>query len=133
MIIGEIVKKEDLKTLDLAFIDRIRKVEEKPENIFIHVYKILEDEIADIARQIRLNIIKEKKEFKDIAVILNNAEIYEKEIKRVFNKYNIPVHINIEKPLNTNNIVKYLIYLLDILNGEYDSEKIISFLKLRIF
>ena len=126
--------KEDIAFLANNLFDISRNVySKKVENIKLVLTSNTYEEIKYVAS----NILKYKKEgysYKDIAVYTNNINVYSIFIKKVFDLYNIPVHINEESKVTNNNLIIYVMTLFKLIQSGFTKsvENILNLLKTRI-
>lgn len=106
------------------------------ENVSIKLVNNPYEEIEYIARDIKDKTKNVGSKYSDFTIYTNDINNYYLIIKKVFAKYNIPVFCNNKYNIRNNNIVRYLILLLDIsINKiEYKKQtKLIELLKTGLF
>lgn len=103
----------------------------KNQNITLRVYKNLEDELEDIAEDIKSKIINLNYSFSNIAVIFNDLQNQSDLVRRIFAKHEIPIHLEVNKKLEENSIIRYILELLEIISTNFSIESVFSFLKLK--
>ena len=100
------------------------------ENIRLFLAQSEYSEIEEVAKTIR-KIVREKNiKYHDIAIITQDMEKYASLVRAIFNQYEIPVFIDEKRDLNQNVIVQYVLSIFEILNKNFTSESIFSYIKL---
>ena len=123
----------ELKKLEKAMFeekDILKRNEQESSNITIKVYKNIEEELEELAENIMQEIIEKEYNFNNIAVVFNDIDAQESLVRRIFEKYNIPIYLGIEKRLEQNGIARYILDLLEIISSNYSFAPVFSFLKL---
>lgn len=106
------------------------KYAENVENIRLFLAQSEYSEIEEVAKTIR-KIVREKNiKYHDIAIITQDMEKYASLVRAIFNQYEIPVFIDEKRDLNQNVIVQYVLSIFEILNKNFTSESIFSYIKL---
>lgn len=110
----------------------IDKSELIDDTVQIKLLKNPYQEIEYIAQDIRQKVIDKKLRYNDFKIYYNNESMYDLNIKRVFNEYNIPVYINSKTFVCNNTFVVYMLNLLKQTNVGFlnvNLENIIELLK----
>lgn len=133
----KIIKSE----FNLGIEDEIRVLE---ENLFsinpitysnevenIRAYGALNpyEEVEKTARIIRRLIRTKGYRYKDFKVAVSDKGIYENELKKIFNREDIPYYLDENKDILSSSLVKHIISLLDMFSGNFKSEDVIKHLK----
>ena len=112
------------------FNNKIKKYEEKINNLNLFLAKNKYSEIENVAKNI-INLIKKNNyKYNEIAVITKNTDSYSSLFKSIFSKYEIPVFIDEKKDLNQNILIRYILGVLEIIIKNYSYESIFGFLKI---
>ncbi len=67
--------------------------------------------------------------YRDIAVVCNSLETYGRLIKRVFDKYGIPVFMDEKREIMSNPIIELILSALELARGRYRYEEMFRYLK----
>lgn len=67
--------------------------------------------------------------YRDIAVVCNNLESYGRLIKRVFDKYAIPIFLDEKREIMSNPIIELILSVLELPRGRYRYEEMFRYLK----
>lgn len=100
------------------------------EGSFIQVahYKDPEEELIQVCRRIKKQIVDEGMEPGDIAIVLNNFSERAREFSRKLEEYGIPVRVSGEEPLSSSIAVQLLILPFKAALAGYPSPTLISML-----
>lgn len=106
------------------------KYAENVENIKLFLAQNEYSEVEEVAKKINKLVREENKKYKQISIITQNMDNYSSLVRAIFDQYNIPVFIDEKRDLNQNVIVQYLLSILDVLNRNFTSENVFSYIKL---
>ena len=106
------------------------KYEENVENVQLFLAKNPYSEIENIAKEIQKLVRDKNLRYKDISIITKNIETYSSLVRAIFEQYGIPVFIDEKRDLNQNIIIQYMLSILEILNKNFSSEAVFSYIKL---
>ena len=106
------------------------KYAENVENIQLFLAQNEYSEVEEVAKKINKLVREENKKYKQISIITQNMDKYSSLVRVIFDQYNIPVFIDEKRDLNQNVIVQYLLSILDVLNRNFTSETVFSYIKL---
>ena len=106
------------------------KYAENVENIQLFLAQNEYSEVEEVAKKINKLVREENKKYKQISIITQNMDNYSSLVRVIFDQYNIPVFIDEKRDLNQNVIVQYLLSILDVLNRNFTSETVFSYIKL---
>ena len=106
------------------------KFAENVENIQLLLAQNEYSEVEEVAKKINKLVREENKKYKQISIITQNMDNYSSLVRVIFDQYNIPVFIDEKRDLNQNVIVQYLLSILDVLNRNFTSETVFSYIKL---
>ena len=106
------------------------KYAENVENIQLFLAQNEYSEVEEVAKKINKLVREENKKYKQISIITQNMDNYSSLVRAIFDQYNIPVFIDEKRDLNQNVIVQYLLSILDVLNRNFTSETVFSYIKL---
>ena len=109
-----------------------KKYSKNPENIKIFSCKNKYDEIENLAYNIIELVKNNDYSYKDIAVILAD-EKYQKNIKIIFNKYDIPYFLDDKKKIANHSLVELIICALDIILYNFRYDNIFRYLRTGFF
>ncbi len=123
-------KTDELKHLsDNIYNIKSTKYEKDVENLHLFLAKNEYSEIEYIAKKINKLVREKKLRFRDISIITKNIEKYSSLTKAIFDKYEIPVFIDEKRDLNQNIIIQYVLSILEVLNTNFSSEAVFSYIK----
>ena len=89
----------------------------------------LNSEVENLAAEI-LELLREQEyRYRDIAVVCNNLEAYGPLIKRVFDKYGIPIFLDEKREIMNNPMVEMILAVLELPGGGYRYEEVFRYLK----
>ena len=100
------------------------------DNLKLFLAKNEYSEIEEIAKRIQKLVSKNNLRYKDISIITKNIESYAPLVRAIFRQYDIPVFIDEKRDLNQNIIVQYVLSILSVLNRNFTSEDVFSYIKL---
>ena len=106
------------------------KYEENVENLQLFLAKNPYSEIENIAKEIQKLVRDKNLRYKDISVITKNIDTYSSLVRVIFAQYGIPVFIDEKRDLNQNIIIQYMLSILEILNKNFSSDAVFSYIKL---
>lgn len=123
-------KNDELKLIEenLFFGNKLN-YKKQTENVSLYLAQDPYSEIEYVAKNISNLVSKEGLKFRDISVITKSQDTYLNLIKVIFREYNIPVFMDLEEELSANVIVKYIMYLFDILITNWSYESVFGYLK----
>ena len=108
--------KPDIKYLaDNIFSLSKKTYEDAVENVSLVLKENTYNEIEYIATDILKNI-QNGYRYKDVVIYTNDMDTYMVGINRIFSRYEIPVYLNYEQNILSNDLVVYLITLLNIVS-----------------
>ena len=124
-------KTEELIHLSNNLYDvKSTKYEKNVDNLKLFLAKNEYSEIEEVAKRIQKLVSKDNLRYKDISIITKNIENYAPLVRAIFRQYDIPVFIDEKRDLNQNIIVQYVISILSVLNRNFASEDVFSYIKL---
>ena len=100
------------------------------DNLKLFLAKNEYSEIEEVAKKIQKLVSKNNLRYKDISIITKNIENYAPLVRAIFRQYDIPVFIDEKRDLNQNIIVQYVDSILSVLNRNFTSEDVFSYIKL---
>ena len=106
------------------------KYEKNVDNLKLFLAKNEYSEIEEVAKRIQKLVSKDNLRYKDISIITKNIENYAPLVRAIFRQYDIPVFIDEKRDLNQNIIVQYVDSILNVLNRNFTSEDVFSYIKL---
>lgn len=122
--------KEDLDFLaNNLFSFNNKKYLKDAKNITITKNDNIYDEVEYVAKEIVRLIRDEDVRFNDIMVLPSDFEMYCDIIKEVFIKNDINFFLDNTTNMNDTNVIRAIIKILDIVNYDFSTKDIISFLK----
>ena len=74
-------------------------------------------------------MVKDGYRYNQIAILTSNLEKYDIDAKIIFEKYNIPMYIDVKKQLTQNILVRYLISILDIFSNNWSIDSVMNYIK----
>ncbi len=110
-----------------------KRVLDVPENIKVVECRSIYEEVDRCAREIVILLREEGLRYKDIAVTARSIELYEKVIKIVFPKYNIPYFIDSKKNIEDHPLIRFILTLLDIVGSSWERTSVLDFLKTGLY
>ena len=123
-------KNQELEHLEANLYDNLyKKYDQMPHNINLFLAQNQYSEIENIAKDIVKKIKNENYRYKDIAVITKNTDTYSSQIRAIFNQYNIPYFIDEKRELSQNQIIQYVIALMETINKNWAHEAIFNYIK----
>ncbi len=99
------------------------------ESVKITACPNLQEEIRFAAGRILRLVREENVRFRDIAIVTNAMEIYEKNMRGILEEYQIPCFIDARRETASHPLVTLLTALLDILVYDFRYEAMFSYLK----
>lgn len=124
-------KTEELKHLSENIYNiKSTKYAKNVENIELFLAKNEYSEIEQVAKKIKKLVREQKLRYKDISIISKNMENYSSLVRAIFAQYEIPVFIDEKRDLNQNIIIQYILSILEVLNKNFTSEAVFSYIKL---
>ena len=106
------------------------KYEKNVDNLKLFLAKNEYSEIEELAKKIQKLVSKDNLRYKDISIITKNIGNYAPLVRAIFRQYDIPVFIDEKRDLNQNIIVQYVLSILIVLNRNFTSEDVFSYIKL---
>lgn len=91
------------------------------------------EECEKIASRIRYEVIKNGYRYKDFSVILQNVESYAPTIKEVFDLYEIPLYIDLNKNLDKHAVIGLIGALIDVKRYNFLPKKVLTLVKNGLF
>lgn len=126
---NEKFKTEEMKLLEENFSNtKFNNFEKVPKNIEVFLADNPNSELEYVANYI-LNLVKKGYRYNQIAIVTSNLEKYDIDAKIVFEKYNIPLYIDVKKQLTQNILVRYLISILDIFSNNWLIDSVMNYAK----
>lgn len=131
----ELQERKRLKSKELAYLEsniyalQYKPYEKMPEDISLFLAKNAYTEVEHIAKQIVELVKKNGYQYKDIAVISKNLEVYGNLCKILFEQYQIPHFIDEKKDLNQNILMKYMIAILNVFAQNWSYESVFNYIK----
>ena len=122
------------KTLEMKLLEenfsnsKISSLKENPKNVELFLADNPSSELEYVANQI-LNLVKDGYRYNQIAILTSNLEKYDIDAKIIFEKYNIPMYIDVKKQLTQNILVRYLISILDIFSNNWSIDSVMNYIK----
>lgn len=110
-----------------------KRVQDIPKNIKIVECRSIYEEVDRSAREIVRLLREEGLRYKDIAVTARSIDLYEKVIKIVFPKYNIPYFIDSKKNIEDHPLIRFILTLLDIVGSSWERTSVLDFLKTGLY
>lgn len=104
-----------------------------PENIHVLESISSKSEVENIGLIINKLISEENIRYKDIALYTSDAEEYENEIEKIFNRYDIPVFMDKTNSLADNHIIKTYLAVLRLVMYDFNSFDLSYFLRSNLF
>ncbi|MBR2277991.1 MAG: PD-(D/E)XK nuclease family protein [Eubacterium sp.] len=122
-------KSDALKSVEkFAFSNIANAFDETPEDIRIYRAKNISDECDDIASQIS-KLLRGGWRAGDITVICRDLDMYQKELKFAFDKFNIPYFNDERQDISSQPLMMLVNFLLRSVIYSYRSDDIFSLLK----
>ena len=100
------------------------------DNLKLFLAKNEYSEIEEVAKRVQKLVSKNNLRYRDISIITKNIENYAPLVRAIFRQYDIPVFIDEKRDLNQNIIVQYVDSILNVLNRNFTSEDVFSYIKL---
>lgn len=110
-----------------------KRVQEVPKDVKIVECRSIYEEVDRCAREIVRLLREEGLRYRDISVTARTIEPYEKMIKVVFPKYNIPYFIDSKKNIEDHPLIRYILTLLDIVGNSWERTSVFDFLKTGLY
>lgn len=101
----------------------------KIDKVFIKKFKNTAEEVENLAVSIKKDIVENKMNYKDIAILVTNSEEYYSKIQKNFTINEIPFFIDQNTRLLDNGMIKYLMSLMYLLRYGLNTQNLIQFLK----
>lgn len=132
--IVKIDENKKFKTSEMMLVEenfsntKFKSFDKKTENIEMFLADNPNSELEYVANQI-LSLVKKGYRYNQIAIVTSNLEKYDIDAKIIFEKYNIPLYIDIKKQLTQNILVRYLISILEIFSNNWSVDSVINYIK----
>ena len=120
---------EALRNLEKEYFYSFFKKAPLAESVHITACPSLQDEIRFAAGKILRLIREENIRFRDIAIVTNAMELYEKNLRGILAEYHIPCFVDARRETASHPLVNLLTALLDILVYDFRYEAMFSYLK----
>lgn len=104
-----------------------------PSNIHLLESISTKTEVENVALTINKLVYENNLRYKDIAIYITDADQYENEIKKVFNRYDLPVFLDKTNKLSDNHIVRSWLAALRLVIYDFNSHDLSYFLRSNIF
>ncbi|MDQ0232240.1 helicase-exonuclease AddAB subunit AddB [Metabacillus malikii] len=118
-----------LEHLEKYYDIRPTTIFEDKTNITIFQASNRRSEIEGIARQIHTLIRQEQYRYKDIALLIRNANDYRDLIEQVFRDYEIPFFIDQKRSMLNHPIIELIRSTLEVINGNWRYESVFRAVK----
>ncbi|MEG0721671.1 MAG: PD-(D/E)XK nuclease family protein [Lachnospiraceae bacterium] len=105
------------------------KYGEEQESITLHSGGNPSEEILFVAGEIRRLVRTRGWQYRDIAVITSDMQVYAEDIDRTFREHEIPVFMDYKRSVLLNSFVEYVRSLLSMIEQNYTYESTFRFLK----
>ena len=105
---------------------------EKTDKIKVFKEPNVYEEINAVAHEVCKLVNREGYRYKDITIV-SCCDKYQKEIAHIFDRYNIPVFVNINFPLSQAISTVFLISCLEVAKYNYRADKVAAFIKHPLF
>ncbi|MBQ7103604.1 MAG: exodeoxyribonuclease V subunit gamma, partial [Anaerotignum sp.] len=120
---------EALKNLEKEYFYSFFRKASLAESVRITACPDLQEEIRFAAGKILRLIREENLRFRDIAIVTNNMELYEKNLRGILSEYHIPCFIDSRRETASHPLVTLLTALLDILVYDFKYDAMFAYLK----
>ena len=118
-----------LRNLERDYFYSFFKKAPLAESVHITACPSLQEEIRFAAGKILRLVREENIRFRDIAIVTNAMETYEKNLRGILEEYDIPCFIDARRETASHPLVSLLTALLDILVYDFKYEAVFSYLK----
>lgn len=118
-----------LRNLERDYFYSFYKKAPLAESVHITACPSLQEEIRFAAGKILRLVREENIRFRDIAIVTNAMETYEKNLRGILEEYDIPCFIDARRETASHPLVSLLTALLDILVYDFKYEAVFSYLK----
>ncbi len=118
-----------LKHLEKEYFYHFFRKTELSESVYITVCPDLQEEIRFAAGKILRLVREENIRFRDIAIMTNAMELYEKNLRGILAEYDIPCFIDARRETASHPLVCLLTALLDILVYDFKYDAMFAYLK----
>lgn len=118
-----------LRNLEREYFYSFFKKASLAESVHITVCPSLQEEIRFAAGKILRLVREENLRFRDIAIVTNAMELYEKNIRGILEEYDIPSFLDARRETASHPLVTLLTALLEILVYDFRYEAMFSYLK----
>jgi len=117
------------KTLNVtSTVQSLIKIENKNKKVYLNEFTDVFAEVNYCAEKIH-ELGTKGVNYNDIIICVRDISDYDILIKSVFNKHNIPIHIDYKKSIENNPLIKFIIASLDILINNWNSTNVIELVK----
>ena len=118
-----------LRNLERDYFHSFFKKTPLSESVHIIACPSLQEEIRFAAGKILRLVREEAVRFRDIAIVTNAMDVYEKNLRGILEEYHIPCFIDAQRETASHPLVALLKALLDILVYDFRYEAVFSYLK----
>lgn len=120
---------EALRNLEKEYFYHFFRKAPLAESVHITVCPSLQEEIRFAAGKILRLVREENIRFRDIAIVTNAMELYEKNLRGILAEYDIPYFIDARRETASHPLVSLLTALLDILVYDFKYDAMFAYLK----
>ena len=120
---------------ELSFLEKelfrfpMKKFEEVPEHLSVHILNRPEDEMDFVAERIRKLLYEGACRYRDIAVITGDLQTYGMFAQDKLGKLGLPYFIDRKKGLEEQPFVRYILSAIDVILTDFAAEKVMEFVK----
>ncbi len=121
---------EELSYLEQnLYATQYKAYDKEPQNISLFLAKNAYTEVEHVAKEI-VKLVKEQHyQYKEIAVISKNLEVYGNLCQILFEQYDIPYFLDEKKDVNQNLLMKYMVATLNVFAQNWSYEAVVNYIK----
>lgn len=128
---------KDFKSADFYNIQNYafsseKHIAETKGNVFFFEARTKKQECDFVASQI-ISLVREGKRFKDIGVLINNAEADLPVVKQSFELYKIPYFANSGEVISSHFFVRFISFAFEVCLSHFSAEKVLKFISSPLF
>ena len=120
---------DELKSLENSFFDEDEVFFDKTDKIRLHRAKTEYTEIKNAAREVERLCRDEGYRYRDIVIVARDVEKYERNLTRIFERFDIPLYMDKKTPLSGEAAAIFLLSAIKIISRGWKNESVFEYMK----